>query len=395
MIYIAPIFNIDSEAHMTIVKKSENEIDDSLEMTNFADLDYETQVSSKLTHLRRLIGSLSDQEIDVFGSKPLNYRMRAEFRVWHDGASTSHVMFNQQTKEKYSVSEFPLACEIINKAMGAVLDAIHKVPILRTKLFQIDYLASTTNQLVISMLYHKQLGEEWSVAAKQLAQQLSGVLGKVSILGRAKKQKLIIGCDYVIEKLKINNRTYEFKHIENSFTQPNAEINVKMIEWVITHAASKQSDLLELYCGAGNFSIPLSQYFRKVLATEISKTSVNAAQHNIETNNISNLNIVRLSSEEFVEAHTGNRTFNRLREVELSSYQFKTVLVDPPRAGLDQSTLELVAKFEKIVYISCNPKTLVENLKTLSITHKIDRIALFDQFPQTHHLESGVILTRK
>ncbi len=69
--------------------------------------------------------------------------------------------------------------------------------------------------------------------------------------------------------------------------------------------------------------------------------------------------------------------------------------VDPPRAGLDPQTLELAQSFDSIVYISCNPQTLHDNLRTLIKTHRLVRFAAFDQFPYTHHLESGVYLERR
>jgi tRNA (uracil-5-)-methyltransferase len=70
-------------------------------------------------------------------------------------------------------------------------------------------------------------------------------------------------------------------------------------------------------------------------------------------------------------------------------------LVDPPRAGLDDATLTLAQRFDNILYISCNPQTLADNLATLSKSHTIVKTAFFDQFPYTQHLESGVLLQRK
>jgi tRNA (uracil-5-)-methyltransferase len=69
--------------------------------------------------------------------------------------------------------------------------------------------------------------------------------------------------------------------------------------------------------------------------------------------------------------------------------------VDPPRAGLDNETLKLVAQFDTVIYISCNPDTLAANLEALDVTHEIKVCALFDQFPLTKHIESGVILRRR
>ena len=110
---------------------------------------------------------------------------------------------------------------------------------------------------------------------------------------------------------------------------------------------------------------------------------------------ISNIEFARLSSEEFTQALEGTREFRRLADIDLASYNFSTVFVDPPRAGLDEGTCKLIERFERIVYISCNPDTLARDLSTLCQTHTLTALALFDQFPYTHHRECGVVLERK
>jgi tRNA (uracil-5-)-methyltransferase len=104
-----------------------------------------------------------------------------------------------------------------------------------------------------------------------------------------------------------------------------------------------------------------------------------------------------MSAEEFTQAINGEREFRRLKDqgVTLSDYQCNTIFVDPPRAGMDDETCKMVQGYDRILYISCNPETLVENLERLSQTHRISRCALFDQFPFTHHTEAGVWLERK
>uniref|UniRef100_UPI003BA845C4 tRNA (uridine(54)-C5)-methyltransferase TrmA n=1 Tax=Ningiella ruwaisensis TaxID=2364274 RepID=UPI003BA845C4 len=360
-------------------------------MNNSAD--YEQQLRVKETRLKHLLSPVYEGRLDVFRSPESYYRMRAEFRIWHEGDDTFHIMFDQKSKQKYRVDQLPAACHLINEAMKELLSLLKGNDVLRAKLFQIDYLASTNNEIVISMLYHKQLNESWEQEARKLAHRLK-CAEKIRIIGRAKKQKLIIGGDYVDETLCVNGIQYRFRQIENSFTQPNAYINQCMLEWTSNNIQSIGGDLLELYCGAGNFSIPLAKNFENVLGTEISKTSVDAAQHNISVNNISNLKIARLSSEEFTQAFNQERAFYRLKDIQLEEYNFSTVLVDPPRAGIDDDTLKLMSRFEHIVYISCNPETLADNLTKLNKTHRLVRVALFDQFPLTEHIESGVILKK-
>ena len=132
-----------------------------------------------------------------------------------------------------------------------------------------------------------------------------------------------------------------------------------------------------------------------MLATEIAKPSVAAAQFNIAANQINNLQIIRMSAEEFTQAMQGVREFNRLKGIDLKAYECNTIFVDPPRAGLDADTVKLVQHYERILYISCNPHTLCDNLQKLSHTHRIEKAALFDQFPYTEHMEAGVWLVRK
>ena len=103
-----------------------------------------------------------------------------------------------------------------------------------------------------------------------------------------------------------------------------------------------------------------------------------------------------MSSEEFVEAKNKVREFQRLKDagITLDSYQFSTIFVDPPRAGLDDTTRKLASEFDQIIYISCNPETLKRDLETLALTHTIQRFAFFDQFAYSEHIECGVILKR-
>jgi tRNA (uracil-5-)-methyltransferase len=354
---------------------------------------YTQQLSTKRVDIAKLFSDFDLPALETFDSAPLNYRQRAEFRVWHDGDDLYYIMFDTTTKQKFKVEDFPVASILINSAMKALLLAIKSLPELRYKLFQVDFLSSLSGELVISMLYHKQLEASWQQAAEHLKQQLSHI-ADINIIGRAKKQKIIIDKDYITESLQVENKTYIYQQVENSFTQPNAGVNEKMLSWAKKATKNDNGDLIELYCGNGNFSIALADNFNRVLGTEISKTSVRSAQVNIRQNNIENIDIVRMSSEEFSQAMNGDRKFRRLENFDLTAYNYDTVLVDPPRAGLDTDSVELVRRFNKIIYISCNPHTLKDNLTNLISSHKIVKFALFDQFPYTDHIEAGVMLEK-
>jgi len=355
---------------------------------------YPQQLSNKQDDMTQLFSCFTMPAVEVFPSATLNYRLRAEFRIWHQEDDLYYIMFNSATKEKFRVDDFPVASQLINQAMQALLTAIKDKPLLRFKLFQVDFLSTLSGELLISLLYHKPLTPEWEESALALKHELSSI-APVDIIGRAKKQKVVLNKDYVMESLQVGNKRYVYQQVENSFTQPNGGVNEKMLLWAKQATLNATGDLIELYCGNGNFSIALAENFDRVLGTEISKTSVKSAQVNIKANNIDNIDIVRMSSEEFSQAMNGERKFRRLEGFDLTTYSYDTVLVDPPRAGLDVDSVKLVSRFNTIIYISCNPQTLKDNLAELTKTHNVKHFALFDQFPYTEHIETGVVLTRK
>lgn len=354
---------------------------------------YQQQLDEKEQSISSTFAQFDLPTFEIFPSPTLNYRQRAEFRVWHDGDDLYYIMFNSETKEKYKVEDFPVASTLINQFMTALLADIKNKDILRQRLFQVDFLSTLSGEVLISLLYHKQLDEQWIEQAQQLKLRLSAI-APVDIIGRARKQKVVLDKDFVMETLSVNGEQFHYQQVENSFTQPNAKVNEAMLLWAQQATNNTGGDLIELYCGNGNFSIALAQNFDRVLGTEISKTSVKSAQINIAANKLDNVDIVRMASEDFSQAMNGERVFRRLEGFDLTSYNYQTVLVDPPRAGLDPDSVELVSRFERIIYISCNPETLRDNLVELVKTHKIELFALFDQFPYTHHVETGVILSR-
>ncbi|NLQ17284.1 tRNA (uridine(54)-C5)-methyltransferase TrmA [Marinomonas sp. M1K-6] len=354
---------------------------------------YQKQLQDKQAELAKLMATLSLPEMEVFASQPSHYRMRAEFRIWHDGDDLYYAMFDSaDPRTPIRTDQFLAASSLINELMPALLDAVRDVPVLRYKLFQVDFLTTTTGEALISLLYHKPIDAEWNAAA----QQLNEAFPACHFIGRSRKKKQILTRDFVMETLTVNGQKFHYQQVENSFTQPNAGINEKMLEWALDVTKTASGDLLEMYCGNGNFSIPLARHFERVVATEISKVSVNSAQLNSAINGMHNVQVVKMASEDVSAALNGDAELPKtLVQAGVSELSPSVVLVDPPRAGLDEATVELIRKIEAILYISCNPDTLKANLEALSSTHEVVRYAMFDQFPYTHHVETGVYLERR
>ncbi len=361
------------------------------------ELSYEEQLKQKEERVSKLLSPFYSEKLEVFDSPSDHYRARSEFRIWHEGERCDYAMGKMpvdgvREKGAINIEECPKVIKPIEKRMWKLLDKINaSQEVLKRRLFAVEFLATTTDECLVTMLYHRKLDNVWSAEAKLLETELN-----CKIMGRSRKQKVILSDEFVTEKLEIDGKTFTYVQYESGFTQPNPTVNVKMLEWAIKQAKKVgHGDFLESYCGLGNFTLPLSHYFDKVLATEISKGSIHAALENCKLNGVENITFARLASEEMTEALNGIREFTRLKDIDLKAYDFSTVLVDPPRAGLDEGTIELISNIENIIYISCNPETLARDLETLSQTHTVMEAAMYDQFPHTEHVESGVFLQKR
>ena len=197
------------------------------------------------------------------------------------------------------------------------------------------------------------------------------------------------------EKQGLQNSASEKLIAQNSSHEQSAAQNSSCEKYAVRPESSAARDLLELYCGHGNFTIPLAAKFNRVLASEISKSSIANARINCELNGVCNAQFVRLSADELMSAFARRREFERLKGIDIFSYDFSHVLIDPPRAGLEPSVIDFIKNFQNLIYISCNPQTLFENLRSLCDTHEVRRFAIFDQFAHTEHIECGVLLRRR
>jgi len=152
---------------------------------------------------------------------------------------------------------------------------------------------------------------------------------------------------------------------------------------------------------SGNHTVALAPYFRKVVAVEIDKRLVEAARENLLTNGVSNATIIHLPSQKFTLKQLEQLRFSSGSGSGNSEERWSVVLVDPPRAGLDKKTLRLVSRFDHILYISCDPFSLLRDLESglggssSSSKRRIERMAVFDHFPYCgKHIEVGVYLKK-
>lgn len=201
--------------------------------------------------------------------------------------------------------------------------------------------------------------------------------------------------NFIEQNFTAQNLDCEKQSVQDSACEERAAQNSSREQYAVRPESSAARDLLELYCGHGNFTIPLADKFNRVLASEISKSSIANARINCELNGVCNAQFVRLSADDLMSAFARQREFERLKGIDIFGYDFSHVLIDPPRAGLELSVIDFIKNFQNLIYISCNPQTLFENLRSLCATHEVQRFAIFDQFAHTSHIECGVLLRRR
>jgi len=172
----------------------------------------------------------------------------------------------------------------------------------------------------------------------------------------------------------------------SQFTQVNWEINALMINQALQLLDLKPEDrVLDLFCGIGNFSLPLCRFVNKVVGVEGDAGSVKQAEKNAALNGILN-----------AEFYTAN-LFENIKDTTWAQQNFNKILLDPPRAGAAE-IIEQLDQWnpERIVYVSCNPATLARDTKLLiNQGYHLEAAGVMDMFPHTEHVEAMCLFTHK
>ena len=333
---------------------------------------------NKLSKFCYELSNFTEIKPEIYLSSATGYRARAEFGF----NKNSYTMVVDEQKIYMDKSSIPHPC--IQKLMPNLLSKINNSELMQKKLFQINFRTSGIKVLA-TLIYHKSLQEEWIQAAKAIQDSIENL----SIIGRSKKQKVLIGAEDLEVLSSYDNSDFKILQNDLVFFQPNFYLYSLMISF-ISKQLDEPMDLLELYCGCGGFTLPLASIFEKVFATENNKHSIELLKKSIKLNNLLNIETARLSDNETASALANERPFRRLKNIDIQSYKFSHILVDPPRAGLSAETINLSAQFKNIIYISCNPETFLRDIVKLDRT--INSIGIFDQFANTKHLEVIAIL---
>lgn len=181
----------------------------------------------------------------------------------------------------------------------------------------------------------------------------------------------VFGNDYVM----INVGNYRYAVYPDSFFQVNTKMISRLYDKVLEFAG-KGDKLLDLYCGAGTIGIYLANNFNSVRGIEQNESAIKGANLNKGINDIKNISFVCEKASDI----------NEIVE--------DVVVVDPPRSGLDSTTIKRIldSKVERLIYVSCNPITLARDINILKDKYNLVSMSLFDMFPNTSHAECVCLL---
>ena len=199
---------------------------------------------------------------------------------------------------------------------------------------------------------------------------------KHKIVGIILNDKTLIGDNKFVEI--INNKYYQISY--NSFFQINRYICSKIFE-LINNNIDENEIILDLYCGVGTLGLNANKA-KKIYGIEIIPNAILNAITNAKINNQNNT---------YYLVGDVSKTISKIND------KIDTIIVDPPRAGLDLTTKETIINFKpkKIIYISCDPMTFTRDLKELKEYYNITNIKGLDMFPYTFHCEIFCVLERK
>ncbi len=334
---------------------------------HFQHIPYARQIRIKEEILRDCLKRLAKTEIDlsepVINNNPWNYRLRGQFKVSREGMG----FYRESAGEVINIDSCLLMVKEIN-------GYFQKAKIL-LKGHNIKEIHITAGDSIIALIRtptRAMSAAGWNKFASGFFD--SGFSGL--FIETADKRILRYGKPFVT--LHIKNLEYTVSPM--SFFQSNWILN-QSVARIIKDSLQPLTDkkILDLYAGAGNFSLPLAMD-AGVIAVEENPYAIEDGKRNLEINKIENFRFVRSSAGKF-----------RAKD------RFDVVILDPPRPGLTKRAMNKVLSLmpERIVYISCNPATFARDIKKLSGKYDIESIRMIDFFPQTFHIETLAFLRLK
>ncbi len=370
---------------------------------NLRHIDYKETLNIKKEKVQNLVNKSLTNKItvkDTIGMEnPYNYRNKAQYPVGtnKDGVPVFGV-FAKRTHEIIPIKECKIQKEISYDIAKFVLEQMKSFGVsvyneksgsglVRHIITKVGI--KTDEIMVIIVVNGKEIPGELTIA-NNIIDRFPNVRTVVKNINTRNtnvimgdKNEAIVGRGYITDKLG----NYIFKISPMSFYQVNPVQAEVLYNEAIKGAEITNNDVVcDLYCGIGTIGIFASKNAKKVYGIEIVKQAIDDAKSNAALNNIDNIDFICGDVEE---------AFDDL--IKKEKVKPDVIIVDPPRRGLDEKTIENILKLktERVVYISCNPATMVRDLKIMEEEYEIKSIQPVDMFPFTSHVECVALMGRK
>ena len=395
---------------LEIIKKSENRVEPDCATykrcggCSLRHIEYEETLNMKKRKVENLVSKTFGKENNIKVENtigmgiPYNYRNKAQYPVGLDKTGEPIIgVYAQRTHEIIQMKE----CLIQNEEAEKIAFTIYKfvkeknIPVYNEKTGEgllrhivIKVGIYTHEIMCILVVNGKKIPYETELVEMLVREyNVKTVVKNINM----KNTNVILGYEnivlhgdgYIYDLLG----GYTFKISPMSFYQVNPVQAEVLYNIAIEKAELNKDDILfDLYCGIGTIGICASSYAKKVYGIEIVEQAIEDAKENARINNVENI--------EFFAGDV-EKIFSNL--MEKKQVYPDVIIVDPPRKGLDNNTINniLAVKPKKVVYISCNPATMVRDMKLLSEKYEVGDITPVDMFPFTSHVECVCVLNLK
>lgn len=344
---------------------------------DFQHIPYEKQIEIKKEILKDQLLRIGKVDLPiekVYPSQPFNYRNKAQFKF--DGKNFG--FYRPNSNQVVDVDYCYLLKEDLNQIIQPLKKFLFKYALSPS---QVIVFSNSKNQKLIKFVFSD-------------SSQITNIIPKIEIykdeidenikgIGFYDKEKrqLLLGEDVIFETVD----NYKYRVSMDSFFQVNIYQIKNLIDLVVQEVKDKgYKRAVDFYCGVGTFSVPLANYVREVLGIESNEEAVKDAKANVKHNNLKNLKFLKAKTEKGLKY--------------AKDFKPEVIVFDPPRSGLNKTIIREISKIEpiqKIIYISCNPSTLARDLKDFKeYGFNPLKVSMVDMFPQTHHIESVVVLEK-
>ncbi|MCW4631338.1 23S rRNA (uracil(1939)-C(5))-methyltransferase RlmD [Marinomonas rhodophyticola] len=344
---------------------------------SFQHLAREKQLSAKADWLQgQLRHLITTQSLELLSDTSIGYRRRARIAIDHKNGQMVLGFRGKASNDIVSIDR----CVVLTDKLQVILRSLKQalsVSTLFTQLGHVELLEDTKGVSVLFRLISpvstelQAIWEDWAI------KENTALYWQAPKASRA---------DVTTDKMRYYDLSnLRLKYHPQDFIQVNASMNQKMVlqalDWL---KPNKQDVIMDLFCGVGNFSLPLAQLSKSVIGVEVQEGMVEAAKENARLNGLDNVS--------FLAADLTKPVKN-----ELLTQQITKVLLDPPRAGAFEFLDSLIKIGPmQILYVSCNASTLARDAEYLVAKgYRVLRVSLMDMFPQTSHVETMMLLQKK